>query len=229
MNPNEIPQGGPAPLIAAASVVLLRDKPGGIEVLMLRRNRALKSFGGAWVFPGGRVDPNDALGAPELDRAKAAAIREAQEETGLTLSADALIPLSLWIPPIEEKRRFSTWFFIAKAPNEAVEIDHGEIHEFAWMCPCDLVNTTPNPQRVLFPPTYITLHRLMGAQSVEMACQDISGAKNEFFETRFEKSATAVTTLWHGDCAYEGGDLNAEGPRRRLVMNATQWEYVTSG
>jgi len=150
MNPNEIPQGGPAPLIAAASVVLLRDKPGGIEVLMLRRNRALKSFGGAWVFPGGRVDPDDAPGAPELDRAKAAAIRETQEETGLTLSADALIPLSLWIPPIEEKRRFSTWFFIAKAPDADVEIDHGEIHEFAWMCPCDLVNTTPNPQRVLY-------------------------------------------------------------------------------
>ena len=75
-----------SPLIPAATVILIRDKPGGVETLMLRRNRALKAFAGAWVFPGGRVDPSDAPGAPELDRAKAAAIREAHEETGLTLS-----------------------------------------------------------------------------------------------------------------------------------------------
>jgi len=195
---------------------------------MLRRNRALKAFGGAWVFPGGRVDPSDAPGAPELDRAKAAAIREADEETGLTLSADSLIPLSLWIPPVQEKRRFSTWFFVAKAPDAPVQIDHGEIHEFEWLCPCAVVNSTPNPARVLFPPTYVSLHRLMRAQSVAMACQDISCAEDEVFETRFEKSKTGFTTLWQGDSAYNGSDLNLEGPRRRLVMGATQWDYVTS-
>ena len=59
-----------SPLIPAATVILIRDKPGGVETLMLRRNRALKAFAGAWVFPGGRVDPSDAPGAPELDRAK---------------------------------------------------------------------------------------------------------------------------------------------------------------
>ena len=129
---------------------------------------------------------------------------------------------------MQEKRRFSTWFFIAKAPDAAIEIDNGEIHEFEWVCPCNLVNSTPNPKRILFPPTYISLHRLMNAQSADMVCEDISRSETEFFETKIEKSETTFTALWRGDSAYNGTDLNAEGPRRRLVMGAKQWNYVTS-
>ena len=222
-SPNNI-----APLIPAATVILLRDKVGGIETLMLRRNRALKSFAGAWVFPGGRVDPNDAPGATELNRAKAAAIREAEEETGLVLRPDNLIPLSRWIPPVEEKRRFSTWFFIAKAPDAPVQIDDGEIKEFKWMCPRALVSATPNPDQVIFPPTFVSLHQLMTAQSADMACEDISRADDEYFETRFNKSQSDLVVLWQRDSAYESEDLNAAGPRHRLVMGRKQWTYLNT-
>jgi 8-oxo-dGTP pyrophosphatase MutT (NUDIX family) len=49
------------PMVPAATVVLLRDAlaTGGHEVLMLRRNTAVEFVGGMWVFPGGRVDPED--------------------------------------------------------------------------------------------------------------------------------------------------------------------------
>lgn len=217
-----------APLIPAATVILLRDKPGGVETLMLRRNRALRSFAGAWVFPGGRVDPNDAPGASELKRAKSAAIREAQEETGLTLLPESLIPLSRWVPPVEEKRRFSTWFFITKAPDSPVIIDDGEIKEFKWMCPRALVNATPNPKQVIFPPTFISLHQLMSAQSADMACEDISRADAEYFETRFNKSQTDPVVLWQSDSAYQSEDLNTPGPRHRLVMGPRQWTYLNT-
>jgi len=222
-SPNSI-----APLIPAATVILLRDKPGGVETLMLRRNRRLKSFAGAWVFPGGRVDSNDAPGATELNRAKAAAIREAEEETGLALSPDKLIPLSRWIPPVEEKRRFSTWFFIAKAPNTPVIIDDGEIKEFRWMCPRALVSATPNPDQVIFPPTFVSLHQLMTAQSADMACKDISQADDEYFETRFNTSQSNPVVLWQRDSAYKSEDLNAPGPRHRLVMGPKQWTYLNT-
>ena len=43
----------------ASTVVLLRDTPGGLQTLMLRRNKALVFAGGAWVFPGGALDPQD--------------------------------------------------------------------------------------------------------------------------------------------------------------------------
>ena len=42
----------------AATVVLLRDGEASAEVPLLRRNAGLH-FGGAWVFPGGRIEPDD--------------------------------------------------------------------------------------------------------------------------------------------------------------------------
>ena len=47
------------PIGVAATVVLLRDSADGPEVLLLERPRHRGSFAGAWVFPGGGVDPDD--------------------------------------------------------------------------------------------------------------------------------------------------------------------------
>jgi 8-oxo-dGTP pyrophosphatase MutT (NUDIX family) len=54
-----VPDDELPPAIPAATVVLLRDAAGGLETLMLRRNSKLAFAGGAWVFPGGRIDPED--------------------------------------------------------------------------------------------------------------------------------------------------------------------------
>ena len=70
------------PMVPAATVVLLRDAPAGdgIEVLMLRRNAAVEFAGGMWVFPGGRIDPEDYEGTENLlGAARNASVREAQE------------------------------------------------------------------------------------------------------------------------------------------------------
>lgn len=94
-------EGPPAP---SATVVLLRDAADGLEVFLLRRHGQSDVLGGAYVFPGGKVDAEDAgwadrldlapdelhalLGEPELTPLQAAglfvtAIREVFEETGL--------------------------------------------------------------------------------------------------------------------------------------------------
>ncbi len=48
-----------APTRDAATVVLLRDSADGPEAYLLRRVRAMAFAGGAHVFPGGSVDPED--------------------------------------------------------------------------------------------------------------------------------------------------------------------------
>ena len=55
----------------AATVVILRDGAHGLEVLLGRRSSKLAFHGGAWVFPGGRIDPEDYGDAPD-DLASAA-------------------------------------------------------------------------------------------------------------------------------------------------------------
>jgi 8-oxo-dGTP pyrophosphatase MutT (NUDIX family) len=47
------------PLRDAATVVLLRDGPAGLEVYMQRRTRTLAFAAGLYVFPGGRVEAAD--------------------------------------------------------------------------------------------------------------------------------------------------------------------------
>lgn len=43
----------------AATILLIRRAPGGPEVYLMRRNRKMAFMGGAFVFPGGKLSPED--------------------------------------------------------------------------------------------------------------------------------------------------------------------------
>jgi recombination protein RecT len=93
------PQREPAPLRPAATVLLLRDGPDGIEVLMTRRSMTASFAPGAYVFPGGGIDAADAQThtmaqrrpkQSELHLTQAiAAIRESFEELGILFARHA--------------------------------------------------------------------------------------------------------------------------------------------
>ncbi|MDB5871222.1 MAG: gloB 3 [Ramlibacter sp.] len=83
----------------AATVLLLRDGPRGVEVLMTRRSADARFAPGAHVFPGGAIDAADAQAhdvaarRPTQDDAlltqSIAAIRESFEELGILLARHA--------------------------------------------------------------------------------------------------------------------------------------------
>lgn len=94
----------------AATVVMLRDAPTGLEVFLLKRHGLSDVLGGAYVFPGGKIDAQDAALIPQLDQPLAAlhgalgepdtaaelaascyvaALREAFEESGVLYAHDA--------------------------------------------------------------------------------------------------------------------------------------------
>ena len=104
------------PVFPAATVVLVRDGDTGLETLLVQRRQSVKHMGGTWVFPGGKVDEADyPADRDEYRAALNAAIRETQEEAGLSLSADQLVYLSHWTTPEGAKKRFATWFFLVKS------------------------------------------------------------------------------------------------------------------
>ncbi|HEY2517547.1 MAG TPA: hypothetical protein VGI39_42025 [Polyangiaceae bacterium] len=82
----------------ASTLIVLRDGPGGVEVFCVERHPKSGFMGGAIVFPGGKVDPDDASPAWDgiaedgPERAlKVAACREALEEAAiLPLAGGAL-------------------------------------------------------------------------------------------------------------------------------------------
>lgn len=215
--------------VAAATVVLLRDGEAGVETLMLHRSSTLAFAGGAWVFPGGRVDLGDidpARPTDELSSARNAAAREAREEADLSLDTGAFVPLSRWCPPPEAPRRFNTWFFLAAAPPGEVTIDMGEIHDHQWISPQDAMTRRHRGEIELFPPTWVTLHELCRFDDVATALSVVATEEPELFITRVGRSAEGRRVImWAGDTGYEDGDLTREGPRHRLWLDPTGWRY----
>ncbi len=88
--------------IPAATILLLRDGPEGLEVFMVVRHHQIDFASGALVFPGGKLDRQDEdervlsrLAAypestPIQSKLRAAAIREVFEESGILLARDRL-------------------------------------------------------------------------------------------------------------------------------------------
>ncbi len=214
---------------AAATVILLRDGAQGLETLMLRRNSKLAFVGGMWVFPGGRVDPGDRTGLlpdDELGAARRAAVREAGEEAGLEIDPGSLITLSHWQPPGSLGRhRFLTWFFVTTAPGGPVAIDHGEIHDHAWMRPAHALERRDAGEIEMAPPTWVTLDWLRAHDEARAALAAARAREPERFATHMGETPEGRVAMWHGDAGYESGDAATPGPRHRLWLLDSGWRY----
>ncbi|MFF8534241.1 NUDIX hydrolase [Streptomyces sp. NPDC015532] len=82
----------------SAVLILFGEGPRGPELLLMERAGTLRSHAGQPSFPGGALDPED--GDPRTDGPLNAALREAEEETGLDPSGVQLFGVlpKLYIP-----------------------------------------------------------------------------------------------------------------------------------
>ena len=218
------------PPIPAATVVLLRDTDQGPEVLMLRKTSKI-SFGGMWVFPGGRIDADDYPGDGDADTAaRNAASREAQEEAGIVAQPTDFVWFSHWTPPPVTPKRFATWFFAARAgDSHDIEVDGGEIDDHAWIRPADALARHSAGEIDLVPPTWVTLYHLSRYQPVDAILAHLSASEPRVYETRVAKHASGVrVAMWRGDAGYEAWDANVDGARHRLVMGTGGFEFEHS-
>ncbi len=140
------PQREPAPLRHAATVLLLRDAPQGIEMLMTRRSMTASFAPGAYVFPGGGIDAADGLSHGQSTRRSTqsdlqltqaiAAIRESFEELGVLLArhADGSHATTADIAALDRKAPFA-----AQCCERGLTMVGGEVFTLAhWITDRDL-------------------------------------------------------------------------------------------
>lgn len=184
----------PDELPVAGTVVLLRRGESGVEVLLIRRPTR-GSFPGAWVFPGGKVESEDRVpGAAEVEDARRAGVRETFEEVGLSV-VGPIRSLSRWQPPPEAPVRIRTWFFLAEAPADApLVLAPDEVEEAAWVTPSAALQRHGAGEWTLFPPTWVTLHRLSRHETVSDALEAVGAP--ETYSTRIERIDAGTAFVW---------------------------------
>lgn len=214
------------PIRPAATVLVLRDLPSGLEVLMLQRAQGLVFHPGAWVFPGGGVESEDLASGDVLAAARKAAVRETREEAGLLLTPDALVPFSHWTTPEGRPRRFSTWFFLAQIePHLEVVVDGGEIHAHRWFKPEDALAARARGEIDLPPPTFVSLSVLLQCARAADALALARAQSAPVFAPRPRDIDDGVVSIFPGDAAYEGAELSSPGARHRLWMITSGYRY----
>ena len=121
-NRDEVDDLLPADLLPVQAAVLvgLVARASGPQVLLTRRNEALRHHGGQVAFPGGRIEPGDR-------DAIAAALREAREEIGL--AAAQVAPFG-YLDPLVTVTGFRVLPVVAHIdPGFEPDPDPGEVAE----------------------------------------------------------------------------------------------------
>lgn len=266
---------------AAATVVLVRDSASGPEVLLVQRNRKVAFMGGAYVFPGGRLEASDGdpallsrvigrdtasaerdLNEPGLgDIARAlfvAGIRETLEEAGVLLSASArvdtvevraalaaggtfaalaaehgltfdatrLVPLSRWVTPAVERKRFDARFFLAKVDaNESASHDASETVALRWARPADAVASHLAAEIDLPPPTLRTLELLSPFTSADVILESVRGTAPPLVRPVFRDLAGQWILALPGDPEHPETTKVIEGTTR-FVSRDARWYSI---
>jgi 8-oxo-dGTP pyrophosphatase MutT (NUDIX family) len=215
----------------ASTVVVLRDGAQGLEVLLVRRASTLAFYGGAWVFPGGRIDDADhdaSITDAELAlhaAATRAAARELQEEAGLVVEHDALAYFARWLTPPGRTRRFDTFYFSTLSPAGEVQVDRGEVDDHRWMRPIDALEAHEQSEIELPPPTFVTLVSLVPFTTAAQAHGALPSRGTHYVPRPCETEGGTVY-LYPGDAGYDARDPSASAPHHRLIALGPKWRYV---
>ena len=217
-----------APLIPAATVLIVRDSEAGLSVYG-HAPSPIDFASGALVFPGGKIDAADfdaslrmhCAGADGLSAKigyRVGSIREAFEECillarekgadtfisaarlqalsgwrdrfnnrdatmcafaeaeGLEFAVDALGHFAHWVTPDMMKKRFDTYFYLARAPVDHIGVHDGsESVDSVWITPDQALKDAEAGTRTIIFPTRMNIEKLAGSADVDEALAGCGG------------------------------------------------------
>ncbi|HXW04318.1 MAG TPA: NUDIX hydrolase [Vicinamibacterales bacterium] len=223
----------------AATVVLLREA-SPFEMLMVRRHPEMAFMGGAYVFPGGRVDDADrpaddggvspAIFSDLSDREEAAhrlaAVREVFEETNVVIAAADLQPFAHWVTPEIEPIRYDTRFFLARMPaGQQPRHDERESTALEWLSPAEAIRRFERRELLLPPPTWTTIRALALHPSIEAVLAWARGRRIVRILPGFLQDADVTMLTLPGDPlmpAIAGWDVPDE--TRFVLQEGGRWQ-----
>lgn len=184
---------GDRPIRRAASAVCVRPAAERFEVLVVQRSEGSRFLPGYIAFPGGAVDVEDEARAERwfADPAQAprvAAVRELNEEVGLTLTSDGLVaavdlapadhsppradqisPLCHWVAPPDVPVRFDARYFTIEGNGVEPRADGGEIARTWWIDPQTLLEEWERGEHKLYWPSWYTVTQVAACSTAEEA------------------------------------------------------------
>lgn len=208
---------------SAATIKVIRQKPtGGIETLLLRRNKKLKFAPRFWVFPGGKIEAEEqARYESETEAAKIAASREAKEEADLDISPEVLKYYVQWTTPVDQPIRFKTYFFHADIPydDSEVMVDNSEILEHRWYTPEEALVAASTKEIIILPPTYISLMRIRHCQTYEEVVKEWHRNEPHIVVPRVSQEGSIMHCMYEGDAGFPETKFDVPGSRHRLIAD----------
>jgi 8-oxo-dGTP pyrophosphatase MutT (NUDIX family) len=125
----------PATPSPAATLVLLRDRPGGgVEVLLMRRHLKSKFAAGDFVYPGGKIEPDD---NPEDAASWCVGLEVKTAARRLDLEAAPRTALGYWIGAIRETFEEAGLLLAVDAAGRDVAVQAPRFAEYRRACHAD--------------------------------------------------------------------------------------------
>ncbi|HEX7610438.1 MAG TPA: NUDIX hydrolase, partial [Solirubrobacteraceae bacterium] len=135
---------------------------------------------------------------------RAAAIRELEEEAGISLAETAsLVKFSRWITPAQVEIRFDTHFFLATLPaGQEPKIDGEECVDLGWFTPAAALAAHREGEIPLVFPTIKHLEQLSDFATVTELLSHARGRTVEPVEPRVVLEGEVARILLPGDPGY---------------------------
>jgi 8-oxo-dGTP pyrophosphatase MutT (NUDIX family) len=218
-----------APPRPAASLVLLRDDPSGLRVLLLERPGEDRVLAGARVFPGGKLETGVLL-AREVDETRAGHARalrregmgfgEVLERLDVSLDPSLMQPWSRWVTPkvpSQMRRRFDTRFFVARLPEGQIAVhDPSEAVAADWIGPREAIERYWAGEIDMAAPQIMTLAHLSRFADVDAALADAAARVPPVIRPEPFETPTGRLLCYPGDARHPVAARAMPGPTRLL-------------
>jgi 8-oxo-dGTP pyrophosphatase MutT (NUDIX family) len=151
------------------------------------------------------------------------AFREALASSRLRLDLASLTPLSRWVTPEAEPKRFDTHFFLARAPQGQVpRSDEREAIRVLWATPRALLEEYESGAITLFPPTHRSLEWLACRRSIDEALAVANRARLDEICPVFKLIGDLPVLALPGDPLHPVGERRIDGATR-YVLRGDVW------